>query len=243
MRKSWWKWALGALGLLIVLGALFGEDETPVAKTEQPPKVTLEVEPSPAVVRAKTVTVSGTVTPARATVELTAGDAQAATADVASDGTFSADLELPKLGDNPVDIDARVGSRRAVTVRLAVERRLSPAEVAAKRERIRERRAAVLRARQRREAARAARAERKAAKQAAAAERAAAKERAAQEAPEPQPEAASGCDPNYSGCVPIASDVDCSGGTGDGPAYTGPVTVIGSDIYDLDSDSDGTACE
>jgi hypothetical protein len=28
-----------------------------------------------------------------------------------------------------------------------------------------------------------------------------------------------------------------------GPAYTGPVTVIGSDVYDLDSDSDGTACE
>jgi hypothetical protein len=43
--------------------------------------------------------------------------------------------------------------------------------------------------------------------------------------------------------VPIASDVDCAGGSGDGPAYTGPVTVTGSDIYDLDSDSDGTACE
>ncbi|MFD0687329.1 G5 domain-containing protein [Actinomadura fibrosa] len=53
------------------------------------------------------------------------------------------------------------------------------------------------------------------------------------------------CDPNYSGaCVPITSDVDCAGGSGDGPGYvTGPVRVIGSDIYDLDRDGDGIACE
>jgi hypothetical protein len=54
----------------------------------------------------------------------------------------------------------------------------------------------------------------------------------------------SGCDPNYSGCVPIASDVDCEGGSGNGPAYvSGPVRVTGSDIYDLDRDGDGTACD
>lgn len=53
------------------------------------------------------------------------------------------------------------------------------------------------------------------------------------------------CDPNYSGaCVPIASDVDCAGGSGNGPAYVqGPVKVIGDDIYDLDRDGDGWACE
>jgi hypothetical protein len=53
------------------------------------------------------------------------------------------------------------------------------------------------------------------------------------------------CDPNYSGaCVPIASDVDCAGGSGNGPADVhGPVRVIGSDIYDLDRDGDGTACD
>ena len=53
------------------------------------------------------------------------------------------------------------------------------------------------------------------------------------------------CDPNYSGaCVPIASDVDCAGGSGDGPAYvSGPVKVIGSDIYGLDRDGDGYGCE
>ncbi len=53
------------------------------------------------------------------------------------------------------------------------------------------------------------------------------------------------CDPNYSGaCVPVASDVDCAGGSGNGPAYVdGPVTVIGDDIYDLDRDGNGTGCE
>ncbi|HKY44092.1 MAG TPA: hypothetical protein VJM50_13485 [Pyrinomonadaceae bacterium] len=52
------------------------------------------------------------------------------------------------------------------------------------------------------------------------------------------------CDPNYSGCVPIASDVDCAGGSGNGPAYVkGPVKVIGKDIYRLDSDRDGIGCE
>lgn len=53
------------------------------------------------------------------------------------------------------------------------------------------------------------------------------------------------CDPNYAGaCVPIASDVDCSSGKGNGPAYVrGPVTVVGTDIYDLDRDGDGIGCE
>ncbi len=53
------------------------------------------------------------------------------------------------------------------------------------------------------------------------------------------------CDPNHSGaCVPIASDVDCAGGSGNGPAYVeGPVTVIGTDIYRLDSDGDSIGCK
>ncbi|GIJ19682.1 hypothetical protein Vlu01_03060 [Micromonospora lutea] len=55
---------------------------------------------------------------------------------------------------------------------------------------------------------------------------------------------ASRCDPNYTPCVPIASDVDCAGGSGNGPAYvTGPVKVIGTDIYDLDRDNDGWGCD
>lgn len=52
------------------------------------------------------------------------------------------------------------------------------------------------------------------------------------------------CDPNYRPCVPIASDVDCAGGSGNGPAYVdGPVYVIGDDIYDLDRDGDGVGCD
>jgi hypothetical protein len=58
-------------------------------------------------------------------------------------------------------------------------------------------------------------------------------------------EPSSSCDSNYSGaCVPIASDVDCAGGSGNGPAYVdGPVNVVGSDIYDLDRDGNGVGCE
>ncbi|HEX7632854.1 MAG TPA: G5 domain-containing protein [Candidatus Saccharimonadales bacterium] len=53
------------------------------------------------------------------------------------------------------------------------------------------------------------------------------------------------CDPNYAGaCVPIASDVDCAGGSGNGPAYVaGPVRVVGRDIYGLDRDGNGVGCE
>jgi hypothetical protein len=60
-----------------------------------------------------------------------------------------------------------------------------------------------------------------------------------------QPERpASDCNPNYSGCVPNASDVDCAGGSGNGPAYlSGTARVTGDDVYDLDRDNDGTACE
>lgn len=54
-----------------------------------------------------------------------------------------------------------------------------------------------------------------------------------------------GCDPNYDGqCVPVDSDVDCAGGSGNGPSYTpGPVWVVGVDVYDLDRDGDGIACD
>ena len=62
--------------------------------------------------------------------------------------------------------------------------------------------------------------------------------------PKPKTETSSKCDPNYSGCVPIASDVDCAKGSGNGPAYVnGPVRVIGTDIYDLDRDGDGIGCD
>ena len=54
-----------------------------------------------------------------------------------------------------------------------------------------------------------------------------------------------GCDTNYAGaCLdPSAYDYDCKGGSGDGPAYTGRVEVVGDDPYDLDRDGDGVACD
>lgn len=59
------------------------------------------------------------------------------------------------------------------------------------------------------------------------------------------PALAAGCHGSYTGaCVPIASDVDCAGGSGNGPAYVrGPVRVVGPDVYGLDRDGDGIACE
>ena len=53
----------------------------------------------------------------------------------------------------------------------------------------------------------------------------------------------SDCTPGYSPCLAPASDYDCAGGAGNGPAYTGFVRVTGSDPYDLDADGDGLACE
>jgi hypothetical protein len=53
------------------------------------------------------------------------------------------------------------------------------------------------------------------------------------------------CDPNYEGaCLdPNSPDYDCEGGSGDGPDYTGAVTVVGDDHFRLDRDGDGSACE
>jgi hypothetical protein len=58
---------------------------------------------------------------------------------------------------------------------------------------------------------------------------------------EAEPEAGSsgeaGCDPNYTGCVPISAyDVDCD-------EVGEEVEVVGEDIYGLDLEEDGYACE
>jgi hypothetical protein len=57
------------------------------------------------------------------------------------------------------------------------------------------------------------------------------------------PGASRNCTPGYSPCLPPASDYDCRGGSGNGPKYTGPVRVTGSDPYHLDKDRDGKGCE
>lgn len=127
----------------------------------------------------------------------------------------------------------------------------SSAEVQAEAERS-EREANELAAQEQREARQQARARRKAKRERerkaiAAQERQ--EEREAEEARRVEEEseevASSECDPNYSGaCLdPYASDYDCAGGSGNGPEYTGPVTVVGEDHYGLDADGDGSACE
>ena len=55
-----------------------------------------------------------------------------------------------------------------------------------------------------------------------------------------------GCHPAYAPCVPIASDVDCLGGGGDGPEYIrGPIQILDpADPYGLDGrDNNGIGCE
>lgn len=71
------------------------------------------------------------------------------------------------------------------------------------------------------------------------------REQAEVEALQAEEETASECDPNYAGaCLnPYSSDYDCEGGSGNGPDYTGEVTVVGADPYGLDADGDGTGCE
>ncbi|NLE80548.1 MAG: hypothetical protein GX610_13360 [Rhodococcus sp.] len=59
----------------------------------------------------------------------------------------------------------------------------------------------------------------------------------------PPPPPAQNCHSSYDPCVPIASDVDCEGGNGNGPVYTGPVRVTGPDEYGLDRNNDGFGCE
>jgi hypothetical protein len=135
------------------------------------------------------------------------------------------------------------GAKAQAAEDAAAEATAERAQVRRERAQLRKQRARLVRERaqirrQRARARRLAAARRERRQQLAAAEAAA----AAQE-PEPEPLAAN-CHPSYDPCLkPDASDYDCAGGSGDGPEYTGFVTVTGSDDYDLDSDGDGTGCE
>jgi hypothetical protein len=54
------------------------------------------------------------------------------------------------------------------------------------------------------------------------------------------------CHPSYRGqCIPsYVWDADCAGGGGNGPAFVqGTVRVVGPDVFLLDEDGDGRACE
>ena len=59
-------------------------------------------------------------------------------------------------------------------------------------------------------------------------------------------DAAKRCHPSYKGaCLKRnASDYDCAGGGGDGPYFVYRVLrVVGPDVFRLDRDKDGLACE
>ncbi len=54
-----------------------------------------------------------------------------------------------------------------------------------------------------------------------------------------------GCHASYEGAyVPMAHDVDCADGSGNGPTYVqGPVYVVGPGVYNLDRDGNSVGCE
>ena len=53
------------------------------------------------------------------------------------------------------------------------------------------------------------------------------------------------CHPAYKGvCLPVYDDIDCYGGGGKGPVFVkGPFAYEGKDVYGLDRDGNGIACE
>ena len=59
--------------------------------------------------------------------------------------------------------------------------------------------------------------------------------------PKPKPTHAAGgsCEPGYSPCLPVTSDLNCA----DISDTSKPIHVTGSDPYRLDGDGDGLACE
>jgi hypothetical protein len=68
--------------------------------------------------------------------------------------------------------------------------------------------------------------------------------RTAPAAPSGSGASGAGCTPGYSPCIPPGPDVDCAGGSGNGPRYVqGPVQVTGSDPYHLDANGDGVGCD
>jgi hypothetical protein len=63
-------------------------------------------------------------------------------------------------------------------------------------------------------------------------------EPAAPAPPPPAPSPTPSCNPNYSGaCLPSTGDVDCS------EISSRDFRVVGTDVFRLDADSDGVACE
>jgi hypothetical protein len=221
-ERPWWQWAIGAFVVLVIIGAIFGDDNTNKSATT-------------------TVTVTQAARPAQTDTDETLTDAR--TAADADDYAKAVALAV-KLGP-----DAELAIRDRIANRIA--RRALAAVQAGDRGRAKtlhargERFPTTTLTRQARSSYRAAKAraaERARARRVAAEQRRQAaaqrrrEEQAAAQAP-PEPSAGNSCDPNYSGCVPpYPPDVNC-------PQVDGPVQVLGSDPHGLDRDHDGIACE
>lgn len=224
--KSSWTQGAKTLGLVTVTSLLIittacGQNSTTNASSVSSTKATPSATPSPTPSK-----VAGTAcTPEKAT-QSSSGETYVCVVDRTGKLAWMDSATAKKLTDERItEAAAKEAAERAAAEKAAADK--AAADKAA--------------------ADQAAAAAAKAAADKAAADKAAADAAAAAVIPKAAPaapQAQSGCDPNYSGCVPIASDVDCAGGKGNGPAYVrGPVTVTGSDIYGLDSDGDGIACE
>lgn len=226
-KRPWWHWALAGFVGLLILGALFGDDDS---------------ENTAAETRTVTVTQPAPTTTTAAQPAETIRDARAA-----------ADDDYARA----ISIAAALGAAEEDAIRRRIANRLARRALSAVRRGRRSNAGSLLRqaggyprtqqltqARATYRAAKARAAERARAKRLAAEQsrQAAAARKAAQRA---AAESDRNCDPNYEGaCLdPASSDYDCQGGSGDGPDYTGPVRVVGSDPFELDRDGDGAACE
>ena len=144
MKKNWWKWALGAFALLVVIGAILPEPEESRTEDKPPPRVAMKLETVPFSVTGRKTVVDGTVKPARAAVELDGEPVE-----VATDGTFSLALIHGRHGDFDYAVSATMRGHRTDSESLNVTRKLTEAEIAAKRERARQRRIAAAEERER----------------------------------------------------------------------------------------------
>jgi hypothetical protein len=220
--RPWWQWTIGAFVVLVIIGAIVGDDNTNKSA-------------------ATTMTVTQAARPAQAEADETLTDARIA-AD-ADDYVKAVTIAVKLNPDAELAIRDRIANRIARRALAAVQAgdRGRAKTLLARAERF-PTTALTRQARSTYRAAKARAAERARARRIAAEQRrqAAAQRRreqqAAAQAP-PEPSAGNSCDPNYSGCVPpYPPDVNC-------PQVDGPVQVLGSDPHGLDRDNDGIACE
>jgi hypothetical protein len=224
-KRPWWQWVLAGFVGLLILGAVVGDDDEDTATMTSTVTVT---QPASSATTTTTTESAESITDAREAVD---------------DGDYA----------RAVAIAAVLGSSEEDAIRRRIANMLARRALAAVRAGDRGTASSVLRqadrypntrqltqARASYRAAKARAAERARAKRLAAEQRreaAAQRRRDAEAAEQAESEAGSGCDPNYSGCVPAyPPDVNC-------PEVDGPVQVTGSDPHGLDRDGDGVACE